>query len=421
MGKKRDAQGRAPWVAASAAPRSMNAWARLMLFEAAQKPIEAAALILVTLVGVGLAGMTLAISRYLLVFGEAGLIATTDGYAPSLLRPLAFLFIAFLLLITAIVVAPLYTRLIIGKAKDNPLADAFNWPNQVDRPRLPSLFAYLAAHGPMITLLAYYGLAALKPSLLNPLGLVLMFGLGLAPAGLTVACGPREGRTPQRGFAALFTAAQLGVLAFYWFLSLFILLGDPAAALAPGPSWATGGQLAATLFCVLLAHWFLTVVGTQPRFGLLTGLLVTLMALLWKPGDQLITYNVLRMAGVGGGALKLYRDPSARPEAKPEAACLLLAAGDVQVLELTADPGRCDANVMRGRFLALRDASAADKARALVWLRVVRRERLLDPLASADIAAARTANADSVKAEVKGQTPGAKLAAEAPPGRVEGR
>jgi hypothetical protein len=355
--------------------------------ELGKKPIELAALLLAAGTTGALAAMNLAISRYLAVFNQPGLIASAEGFSPALIRSLGALFVAILLLTTMIIAAPVFSRHLVRSADGHPLEPGFDWPNKVDKPRWRNLITYLVAHGPLVTLLIYYALASLFPKLFNhQAGITLAYFTGLIPSALFVLTGQAKDRKWSTFAVTTLTTAQLGLFALSWFVAVLILFGDPGASTSTPFSWGAAGQVAGLMLTILAAHWFLTVISTQAWASLTFGLAILVAVLVGAPGDLAITYNVLRLAGVGGGVPKIFRDPKAAPDDPPKTACMILSTGDLQVIKLAPNPADCDATAMRALFFKLRNEGAQARARDLALVRVVRREVFIAPLTPADIA-----------------------------------
>lgn len=354
--------------------------------ELGKKPIELAVFVAAAATTVTLAGMNLAISRYLTVFGHSGLIAAADGFSPALIRSLGFLFVAILVLTTMMIAAPVFSRHLVGNVDDHPLAAGFDWPNKVEGHRLSNLQAYLVAHGPLVTLLIYYGLASLFPKPFNhQTGMTIAYVVGLVPAGLFVWMGEVRHRTWKDFVVTVLTAGQLGLLALSWFVAVLVLFGAPSAS-ATSLSWTNAFGMIGLILAVLGAHWFLTVISAHAWASVTFGLAILVGVVVVAPGDLTITHNALRLAGVGGGVLKTYRDPRAKPDAPPKAACLILATGDMRVIKLAPTPADCDAAAMRDLFFKLRRDTAQERLRDLALVRVVKSQIFIDTLTPADMA-----------------------------------
>ena len=355
--------------------------------ELSKKPVELAIFATaVTTTGV-FAAVNLALSRYLAVFGQPGLIASVDGLSPALIRSLGFLFAVTLLLTSTMITAPLFSRHLIRRAGGYPLAAGFDWPNVVDGPRWSSLIAYLVAHGPLVSLLGYYVLASLFPAQVNhQVWVIAAYLIGLIPSLLFVLFGRAKDRKAETYVDAVLTTSQLGLFAFSWFATVLVLFGDPSVAANGQFSWGAAAKLTSLCLAILAAHWFVTVISTHLWASLTFSLAVLLIVLVAVPGDLAITYNVLRLAGVGGGVPMTFRDPKAAPGTAPRTACLILSTGDLRVVKLAPKPADCDAVAMRRLFFKLRDEGAEARALDLAMVRVVKRETFVDVLTPADVA-----------------------------------
>ncbi|MGH1557301.1 hypothetical protein ACRAWD_04630 [Caulobacter segnis] len=166
--------------------------------------------------------------------------------SPAMLKPLTALFLAFAVVIGAIVAVPMFARRPHRAAGRASFAAAFDWPEAVTKPRWPNLGVYVIAHFCLVALLAYYGFAAWRPpALLTGPGLVLAYLVGLVPGRrLFVALGPRDRRTWANGYVAVMTAGLLGLMSLWWFVAhdSFCLAIRPPLSLAdrdsrPGPLW----------------------------------------------------------------------------------------------------------------------------------------------------------------------------------------
>jgi hypothetical protein len=180
------------------------------------------------------------------------------------------------------------------------------------------------------------------------------------------------------------TTAQLGLFALSWFVAVLVIFGSPGTS-AASPPGREAIQVMGLALTVLAAHWFLTVVSGHAWASLTFGSAILVAVVVVAPGDLAITHNVLRLAGVGGGVLKTYRDPKAPPAAAPKTVCMILSAGDLRLIKLAPDPGDCDADTMRTWFFRLRGEDARARAQDLALVRVVKREAFIDTLTPADI------------------------------------
>lgn len=119
--------------------------------------------------------------------------------------------------------------------------------------------------------------------------------------------------------------------------------------------------------------------------------LFAVVALIWAPGDQVITFSVLPFTGAGGGVVTFYRDPKAAAPEATKAACLILTTGEYQIAWLVNDANRCARSKILDDFQTLRTASPSDRQAKLGKQRLLKSELFVDqlPATSAPRAAKR--------------------------------
>jgi hypothetical protein len=374
---------------------ALKTWLSTALSEVAKKPGGLAAFLVTMLVATDLAFLILLINRYLAVFGQPGLIGfgNVAPLLPTLAPLLALCTLGLLGLIALYVGAPMLVRHLFSGSPDHPLAAAYAWPNDKDSPLAPAAIAYLAAHGPMFSVTAYIVAACFLPDRVPVSGWLF---IGFVLAGLAVPLGLVVFKAINRpnsfwktlGITLTFSFL-LSCFSAVWIIMVLALTGvlhiDPAAT---SREWRLA-QAAGVVIVVIAIHLTMTVLSNHRGGMVFAFLMIVLTALTWVPGDQLITFNALRITGVGGGVVNFYRNPKAADLETLKAACLVLATGDLRIVWLVDDADRCSGGAMLRDFQVLRAGSPKIRQAKLQGLRVLKSELFIDqfPIPTPAIAA----------------------------------
>jgi hypothetical protein len=359
------------------ATRSPN-WLTRAGEEAAKRPLEVAASALAVTIAIGLASLHLMLNRYLMVFGQPGLsgFGQVANILPALAPVMALTTGGIILLIGLTVGSPIFTRYIFTGMDGHPLAEAFDWPNS-DTPRWPAMRAYLFAHAPLLALAVYASLAFLSPSLhINVTCLAIVYGVAvLAPAAFAAWPNqPKFGARLKNGVLAAIASGLLSFFGLVWLSLIWTMMTPSSPSPQPMP-WDARTWSVLIILLALMVHVMMTAFGAVPLARWAGLAAVAAFILVRVPGDQLLTFNALRLAGIGGGVANTYRDVGSD---QVKIACLILATSDLRIVQLAANPSACDDGASRRTFITLRDASSAKKQKLLSDIRVFKLERFID-------------------------------------------
>lgn len=365
---------------------TVEAWFSTAISEAAKQPVALATGLTAFTVAANLASLTLSINRYLSVFGEPALLGFGDvtRLLPTQAVLLAVCIFGLVVLLAIYAGAPILVRHLYAGSSDLPLAEAYAWPNDKNSSRAPAAIAYCAAYAPLHILSAYVALAYYAPDVVatRALWLGASFIGGLAVPTFLVATkriaplhGLRKDLVRTLTFSTLLSAFGAA-----WMILLLTISGFPPVDPASTPLDERLAYAALVVANLVAVHLLMTVVSNRPVAKVAAFVLIAIGALIWAPGDQMITFNALRFTGAGGGAITFYRDPTASDPEALKPACLILTTGEYRIVWLVSDANQCSRRAMLDAFQTLRAASPSERQAKLSVQRVLKTEVFVDAL-----------------------------------------
>lgn len=325
---------------------------------------------------VGVLVPTLMINRYLMVFGQPSLGAFGDNLIVGLMQTVGLVLLFLILLLGSSLAAPIFTRRFFAITDDDPgIADHLNTPffeprkhDEAASPLHPFL-AYFAVNATFYVLAGLEIASPLFPDSApdwraNVVTAVALLASPLASLLFTWALvKPEAGKRAKAYFLAALISIGFVMAGVSWMFCVLSLL-DPNLDL---PAKGSVPHSAILMFGACLTHFVLAAASHWRGAALLLASFLLMIAMLFLPGDQIITFNALRLSGAGGGVVNFYLEPSRTTlGGRPRPACLILAAGGYRVVRLTDDAGDCSAARMSKLYNTLRKTEAPAEKQNLV-------------------------------------------------------
>lgn len=364
----------------------LKAWLSTAINESAKQPVTLATAFAGLTVAASLVFMTLLISRYLSVFCEPALVSFGDvtRLLPTYAGLLAICTMGLVGLLALYGGAPILVRYLYKGSPQLPLARAYDWPNDKGSSRAPAAIAYVAAYLPLHFVSSYLALAYFAPDVF-PTSVHLMLWAFVAGLSAPLLCLAFRWIAPAKGFwrdlgETLTFSILLSVFGAVWMGMVVALIGIPPVDAEGTALWSRLAQAGLVVLNLVGAHLLMTVASNHRGAKLMAFALFALVALIWAPGDQVITFNALRFTGAGGGVVTFYRDPKAAAPEESKPACLILTTGEYRIVWLVDDADRCARKKMLADFQALKAASPSDRQARLGIQRVLKSGFFVDQL-----------------------------------------
>ncbi|WP_454762237.1 hypothetical protein [Caulobacter segnis] len=319
---------------------------------------------------------TLMVNRYLKVFGQPSLGAFGDNLIVGLMQTVGLVLLFLILLVGSSLAAPIFTRHFFAITDDDPgIARHLNTPFFEARKDDDSashshpFLAYLAVNATFYVLAGLEIASPLFPDnapewRAHALTTGALLASPLASLLFTwILVKPKAGKRAKAYFLAALISIGFLMAAVSWMFCVLSLL-DPNLDLRGNASVAHSAIL---MVGASLTHFVLTAASHRRGAPQLLAAFLFMIVMLFLPGDQIITFNALRLSGAGGGVVNFYPEPARTTlGGPPRPACLILAAGGYRVVRLTDDAEDCSAARMAKLYNTLRETEAPAEKQKLV-------------------------------------------------------
>lgn len=181
-------------------------------------------------------------------------------------------------------------------------------------------------------------------------------------------------------FETLTFSVLLSAFVAVWTALVIGLIGIAPVDVETTPLAERVAQACLVVLNLVGVNVLMTVVSNHRGARLGAFALFAMIALVWAPGDRMITFNALRFTGAGGGIATFYRDPKAADPEAIKPACLILTTGDYRIVWLVEDANRCSHHAMLDDFQILKTARPKDRQAELGVQRVLKSEVFVDAL-----------------------------------------
>ena len=248
---------------------------------------------------------TLMVNRYLKVFGQPSLGAFGDNLIVGLMQTVGLVLLFLILLLGSSLAAPIFTRRFFAIADDDPgIARHLNTPffearrndDAANHPR--PLLAYFAANATFYVLAGLEIASPLFPGndrerLADALTAAALLASPLASLLFTwIFVKPEAGKRAKAYLLAVLISIGFLMAAVSWMFCVLSLL-DPNLDLGAKGSVAHSAIL---MFGACLTHFVLASASHRRGAPQLLAAFVFMVAMLFLPGDQIITFNALRLS-----------------------------------------------------------------------------------------------------------------------------